>query len=81
MSDTDDDFQQEPRSRSKLHTKKPVLQSIPVGHCLVNPKWKNTITGQNISKLFSSKYVEDLGAMDCQLGASLYSVVLVNIRY
>ena len=81
MSDSDDDFQPDPRSRLKS-VKKPAaatLQSVPVGHCLMNPKWKNTITGQNISKLFSSvKYVEDLGVMDCQLGAHLYSVVLVN---
>ena len=81
MSDSDDDFQPDPRSRLKS-VKKPAaatLQSVPVGHCLMNPKWKNTITGQNISKLFSSvKYVEDLGVMDCQLGAHLYSVVLVS---
>ena len=80
MSDSDDDFQPDPRSRLKSG-KKPAaatLQSVPVGHCLVNRKWKNTITGQNISKLFSVKYVEDLGVMDCQLGANLYSVVLVN---
>ena len=80
MSDSDDDFQPDPRSRLKSG-KKPAaatLQSVPVGHCLVNRKWKNTITGQNISKLFTVKYVEDLGVMDCQLGANLYSVVLVN---
>ena len=80
MSDSDDDFQPDPRSRLKSG-KKPAaatLQSVPVGHCLVNRKWKNTITGQNISKLFTVKYVEDLGVMDCQLGANLYSVVLVS---
>ena len=78
MSDSDDDFQQEPRSRSKSLANKPPLQSVPVGHCLVNPKWKNTITGQNVSKLMTVKYVEDLGVMDCQLGAHLYSIFLVN---
>ena len=80
MSDSDDDFQPDPRSRLKSG-KKPAaatLQSVPVGHCLVNRKWKNTITGQNISKLFTVKYVEDLGVMDCQLGANIYSVVLVS---
>ena len=80
MSDSDDDFQPDPRSRSKPLVKKTAaLQSIPTGHCLVNPKWRNTITGQNLSKLFSVKYVEDLGVMDCQLGAHLYSVVLVSL--
>ena len=80
MSDSDDDFQPDPRSRLKS-VKKPAaatLQSIPVGHCLVNLKWKRTITGQNIEKLFHVKYEEDLGVMDCQLGAHLYSVVLVS---
>ena len=80
MSDSDDDFQPDPRSRLKSG-KKPAaatLQSVPVGHCLVNRKWKNTITGQNISKLFTVKYVEELGVMDCQLGPNLYSVVLVS---
>ena len=80
MSDSDDDFQSNPRSRSKSLVKKTAaLPSIPSGHCLVNPKWKNTITGQNLSKLFTIKYVEDLGVMDCQLGAHLYSVVLVSL--
>ena len=52
MSDSDDDFQPDPRSRSKpLAKKTAALQSIPTGHCLVNPRWRNTITGQNISKL------------------------------
>ena len=79
MSDSDDDFQQEPKMRFRSHIKKPGLQSIPTGHCLMNLKWRNTLAGQNISKLFTVKYITgDLEHLDCQLGPHLYAVFLVR---
>jgi len=64
MSDSEDDFRDTNSSSSANR-----IPTIPSGHCLINVKWKKSVLAQNIAKILSAKYVDNLGYADFMLSS------------
>jgi len=64
MSDSEDDFR-DTNSSARVNR----IPTIPSGYCLINVKWKKSGLAQNIAKILSVKYVDNLGYADFMLSS------------
>ena len=76
MADSDDDF----RSSSHTRLKNPRSRTsfVPTGHCLVNTKWRETVLVDQLSRLMTVKYVDELDFIDFQVSANVFFIILVS---
>jgi len=54
------------------------IEAIPVGHCLVNARWKNNGITRSIGRTLTLKYVDGLGPVDFQPAAGVVVVYLAE---
>ena len=73
-----DDFQEENKSPPKTPKGK---INFPLGHCLINDKWRHHVIPKGLSKIMSVKILDKLGVIDFQPSPKLATVFLVQIRF